>query len=158
MPTQPADSATRDAYDVVVVGGSFSGAGFATLLRRWRPDCRLLVVERAAAFTHRAGEATVEMSSCFLHRVLRLNDHLAREHLPKHGLRYWFSDGGDRRLAEMTEVGPRELPRLPSFQLDRARLASNGVEASPSALEASGCQESFDAGALCSCRRGCSDR
>ncbi len=121
MSTPLSDSA-HDAYDVVVIGGAFSGAGFATLLRRWLPESRLLVVERSEAFGHRVGEATVEVSGCFLHRVLRLNDHLARQHLPKHGLRYWFTDQADRPLAEMTEVGPAEVPSLPSFQLDRARL------------------------------------
>ncbi len=120
-PSPPSDS-DHDAYDVVVVGGAFSGAAFATLLRRWLPESRLLLVERSEAFGHRVGEATVEVSGCFLHRVLRLNDHLARQHLPKHGLRYWFTDHADRPLAEMTEVGPSEVPSLPSFQLDRARL------------------------------------
>ncbi|MEM8962565.1 MAG: NAD(P)/FAD-dependent oxidoreductase [Acidobacteriota bacterium] len=112
----------RPDYDLVVVGGAFSGTATAVLVKRWNPDARVLVIERSEQFGRRVGEATVEISSLFLHRVLGIYDHLSREHLPKHGLRYWLADHPGRSLAEMTEVGPREVPRLPSFQLDRARL------------------------------------
>jgi len=108
--------------DVVVIGGAFSGASTAVLLRRWLPGRRVVVVERAEAFDRKVGEATVEISALFLSRVLGEFDHLARHQLPKHGLRYWFSDGPERSLAEMAEVGPAEVPRLPSFLLDRSRL------------------------------------
>jgi flavin-dependent dehydrogenase len=111
-----------DSYDVVVIGGAFSGASCALLLRRWLPESRILVVERSEVFDRKVGEATVELSALFLHRVMGLADFLARKQLPKHGLRFWFSDGGDRRLDEMTEIGPAEIPRLPSFQLERAAV------------------------------------
>ena len=115
-------SRTGDDYDVVVIGGAFAGASAALLLRRWRPDCRVLIVERQERFTRKVGEATVEVSGCFLQRVLGLYDHLSREHLPKHGLRFWFSDDPNRPLSEMSEVGASEIPGLPSFQLDRSKL------------------------------------
>jgi flavin-dependent dehydrogenase len=111
-----------ERYDAVVIGGAFSGAAFATLLKRWRPTSRVLVVEQRPAFDRKVGEATVEISSLMLSRALGLHDYLAREQLPKHGLRYWFSDSPQRSLAEMSEVGPSEVPRLPTFQLDRARM------------------------------------
>jgi len=109
-------------YDVVVVGGAFSGASTALLLRRWLPDCRVLVVERREAFDRKVGEATVELSALFLTRVLGLYDHLSREHLPKHGLRFWFPEGPPASLAELSEFGPFAVSMLPSFQLDRSRL------------------------------------
>jgi flavin-dependent dehydrogenase len=117
--TGPADC---DRYDIVVIGGAFSGASFALLLKRWRPSARILVVEKAARFDRKVGEATVEVSACFLHRVLGLYEFLSREQLPKHGLRYWFADGPDCRLADMSEIGPYEVPRVPAFQLDRSLM------------------------------------
>lgn len=120
--------ASEDRYDVLIIGGAFAGASFATLLKRRLPDCRVLVVETTERFERKVGEATVEVSGYFLHQVLGLYDHLSRHHLPKHGLRFWFSDGPGRRLAEMTEVGGRQLPRLPSFQLDRSKLDEHLLE------------------------------
>ncbi|MCB1883525.1 MAG: NAD(P)/FAD-dependent oxidoreductase, partial [Geminicoccaceae bacterium] len=111
-----------EPFDVVVVGGAFSGAATALLLRRRLPDARIAVVEKRERFDRKVGEATVELSAYFLHHVLGLHDYLSREHLPKHGLRFWFTDGPGRRLDEMTEIGPREVPALPAFQLDRAKL------------------------------------
>ncbi len=115
-------------YDVVVVGGAFSGAATALLLKRWLPKARVLILERQSVFDQKVGEATVEVSAHFLHQVLGLYDDLSRVHLPKHGLRYWFSDRPDRSLAEMSEVGPNEVPRLPAFQLDRAKLDERILE------------------------------
>lgn len=108
--------------DVLLVGGGFAGAATALLLKRRRPQTEIVIVERDIAAGRNVGEATVEISAWFLHEVLGLYDHLVREHLPKHGLRFWFSDGPQRTLGEMSEVGPHEPPRLPTFQLDRARL------------------------------------
>jgi len=77
-------------YDVVILGGAFSGASAALLLRRDRPDLSVLVIEKQEAFDAKVGEATTEMSGMFLTRRLALWNHLEREHLPKEGLRYWF--------------------------------------------------------------------
>ena len=57
-------------YDVVVVGGSLSGAATATLLLRKNPGLKLLLVEKSTHFTRRVGEATVEVSAFFLGRIL----------------------------------------------------------------------------------------
>jgi flavin-dependent dehydrogenase len=119
----PAASAGDESrWDVVVIGGAFSGAAAAVLLRRRIPGCRVLVIERQERFGRKVGEATVEISGMFLSRILGLHDYLAREQLPKHGLRFWFSDRADRPLEEISEIGPVKLPALPSFQLDRAKL------------------------------------
>jgi flavin-dependent dehydrogenase len=108
--------------DIVVMGGSFSGASTAILLKRWLPWARILIVESSQEFDSKVGEATVELSALFLTRALDCWDHLCREHMPKHGLRFWTTDGQQRSLAEMTELGPSALPDIPSFQLDRAKF------------------------------------
>ena len=119
---------TAGSFDVVIIGGGFAGAASALLLKRALPACRILILERAKAFDRKVGEATVEVSGYFLHQVLGLYGHLSSEHLPKHGLRYWFTDGPNRRLSEMSEVGGRELPLLPAFQLNRSRLDEHLLE------------------------------
>ena len=90
------------AYDVVVGGGAFSGASCALLLRRHLPEARVLIVEKTTEFNRKVGEATVEVSACFLTEILGLGDALAAEHLPKHGLRYWFSGNGSTPLGPLT--------------------------------------------------------
>jgi flavin-dependent dehydrogenase len=106
-------------FDVVILGGAFSGAAAAVLLRRDRPDLSVLVVERQEAFDAKVGEATTEMSGMFLTRRLALWQHLEREHLPKEGLRYWFHNEKVTCLAEASESGAFQRSTVPSFQLRR---------------------------------------
>jgi flavin-dependent dehydrogenase len=110
------------AFDVVVVGGAVAGASTAILLKRRMPRLRVLVVEKSEEFDWKVGESTVEMSAYFLTRVLKQYDYLSREQLPKHAFRYWFVNDQVTGLREASEVGPTQLPRTPSFQLDRSHL------------------------------------
>jgi len=109
-------------YDVVVIGGALAGASTAILLRRRRPGTRVLVVEKAERFDWKVGESTVEISAYFLTRVLKLMDHLSREHLAKQAFRYWFHNETVTCLREASEVGATQLARTPGFQMDRAVL------------------------------------
>ena len=79
-------------YDVAIVGGAFSGAGTALLLKRRRPETRILIVEKTTEFDRKVGESTTEVSSCFMTRVLGLTQHLGHEQLTKQGLRFWFTN------------------------------------------------------------------
>jgi flavin-dependent dehydrogenase len=106
-------------YDVIILGGAFSGASAAILLRRERPDLSVLIVERQAAFDEKVGEATTEMSGMFLTRRLAQWRHLEREHLPKEGLRYWFQNDKVHGHAEASEAGGFLRSTVPSFQLRR---------------------------------------
>jgi flavin-dependent dehydrogenase len=109
-------------YDAVVIGGAIAGSSVARLLKRRAPAARVLILEREERFDRKVGEATVEVSSFFLYRVLGMFGLATGEHLLKHGLRLWFHERPDATLEEMCEIGPLEAPRLPTFQLDRAKL------------------------------------
>ncbi len=109
-------------FDVVILGGAFSGASAAILLRRDRPDLSVLIVERQTAFDEKVGEATIEMSGMFLTRRLAQWQHLEREHLPKEGLRYWFQNEKVHGHAEASEAGGYLRSTVPSFQLRRDAL------------------------------------
>jgi flavin-dependent dehydrogenase len=106
-------------YDVIILGGAFSGAAAAILLRRDLPQLRVLVVEKAEAFDAKVGEATTEMSAMFLTRRLAMWEHLEREHLPKEGLRYWFQNDKVTGHADASEMGGTIRSAVPSFQLRR---------------------------------------
>ena len=106
-------------YDVVILGGAFSGASAAILLRRDLPQLRVLIVEKAEAFDEKVGEATTEMSAMFLTRRLAMWQHLEREHLPKEGLRYWFTNDKVTGHGNASETGPFVRSTMPSFQLRR---------------------------------------
>ncbi len=121
MEPEPAPSPAL-SYDVAIVGGAVAGASTAILLKRRMPRLRILVVEKTDRFDWKVGESTVEISAYFLTRVLKQYDHLSREQLPKQAFRYWFVNDRVRNLREASEVGPTQLTRTPSFQLDRSKL------------------------------------
>jgi len=112
----------QDRYDVVILGGAFSGASAAILLRRERPELRVLIVEKALQFDEKVGEATTEMSAMFLTRRLAMWRHLENEQLPKEGLRYWFSNDKVTGHINASETGGFIRSTVPAFQLRRDAL------------------------------------
>ena len=115
-------------YDVVIVGGAFSGAATALILKRKRPEARVLIIEKTAEFDRKVGESTTEVSSCYMTRILGLTHYLGHHQLAKQGLRLWFSNQPDQRFDDCVEIGTRYQSRLPSFQVDRAKLDSHMLE------------------------------
>ncbi|MBK1831413.1 NAD(P)/FAD-dependent oxidoreductase [Verrucomicrobiaceae bacterium R5-34] len=109
-------------YDVVIIGGAFSGSASAILLKRRFPDLKVLIVEKSEMFDRKVGESTSEVSACFLTRVLKVGRHLSMDHVGKHGLRMWFHREGDNCPSKVSEVGPAFQGRLPTFQLNRLKL------------------------------------
>src|ERR1044072_3561436 len=109
-------------YDVVIVGGAFSGAATALLVKRKHPSARVLIIEKAAEFDRKVGESTTELSSCYMTRLLGLTNHLGHHQLAKQGLRMWFANQPDQAFDDCVEVGAKSQARLPTFQVDRSTL------------------------------------
>ena len=117
-PSEPSEPA--ETYDVAVIGGALSGSATAILLLRKNPGIRVLIVEKSEKLTRRVGEATVEVSAYFMGHVLGMTQYLNESQISKQGLRFWFANDKVTSLDQASEVGPRYLVRLPSYQLDRA--------------------------------------
>ena len=115
-------------YDVVIIGGAFSGAATALMLKRKRPEARVLIIEKTTAFDRKVGESTTEVSSCYMTRILGLTHYLGHHQLPKQGLRLWFSNRSDQPFDDCVEIGTRYQSRLPGFQVDRAKLDSHMLD------------------------------
>ena len=112
-------------YDAVIVGGAFSGAATALVLKRKKPDARVLIIEKSAEFDRKVGESTTEVSSCYMMRILGLTHYLGHHQLSKQGLRLWFSNRPDQPFEDCVEVGARYQARIAGFQVDRAKLDSH---------------------------------
>src|SRR4051812_4501722 len=121
-------SAMEFDYDVAILGGAFSGAATALMLKRKHPSARALIIEKNAEFDRKVGESTTEVSSCYMTRILGLANYLGHEQLAKQGLRLWFCNSPEQRFDDCVEVGPRYSARVPTFQVDRAKLDSHMLE------------------------------
>lgn len=122
-------AAVNEPVDVLVCGGGLAGLTVARQLRLEAPELSVALVERTARplpeATHKVGESSVELGSRYFEHTLRLREHLMERHLIKNGLRYFPGGGGTHALQDRVEIGPPELPRVPSFQLDRGRLEND---------------------------------
>jgi flavin-dependent dehydrogenase len=119
---------TDSSCDVAILGGAFSGAAAALMLKRRRPDARVVIVEKVEEFDRKVGESTTEVSSCFLMKVLGLTQHLGHEQLAKQGLRFWFAESQGTPFDRCVEMGGRNNSRLSGFQVDRAKLDEHVLE------------------------------
>jgi flavin-dependent dehydrogenase len=126
------DARAKAHYDVAILGGGLAGGCLARQLRLEAPALRVLVAEKRqhpvpeAAF--KVGESSVEIGAHYLQKRLKLESHLRSAQLEKLGLRYFYTHGDNRDLAQRLELGPSEFPPVPSFQLDRGRLENYLLE------------------------------
>lgn len=121
---ETADSNNR--YDVAILGGGLAGMTLALQLKKKRPGTRIFVAEKRAGpapdAAFKVGESTVELAAHYFASVVGLKDHLERDQLPKAGLRFFLPAGDNSDIAQRVEWGPRALPKIPSYQVDRGRL------------------------------------
>src|SRR5207244_11541733 len=86
-------------YDVVIIGGAFSGAATALMLKRKRPEARVLIIEKTTEFDRKVGESTTEVSSCYMTGLLGRTHYFGHHQLTKQGLRLGLSNHTDHRVA-----------------------------------------------------------
>ena len=113
------------AYDVGICGGGLAGLTLALQLKGRLPDASVVVFERSRrplpAACHKVGESTVEIGGRYLGFTLGFHDYLRDAHFIKNGLRFYAGAPG-APIAARTEMGPRESPTVPAYQIDRGTL------------------------------------
>ena len=83
-----------ERYDVVIFGAGWAGLGLARQLLL-STDKTILLVDRLAdppSQHQKMGEATMQVSSYYLSKVLDLEEHLLREHFMKYNLRFLWKN------------------------------------------------------------------
>lgn len=123
-----ASETSADSYDVVILGGAFSGAAFGLILKRERPHTSVLIIEKCSKFDRKVGESTSEVGGCFLTKVLGMTHYLSGHHYQKHGLRLWFDKPENECPGRCSEVGAVSQSRLPTYQLDRSLFDQHLLE------------------------------
>lgn len=115
----------KDQCDVVIIGGGLAGLTLAIQTLMQRPETSITIIEKKSfpvpEASHKVGESTVEIGAHYLGERLNLKKHLADQHLPKLGLRFFFNQN-DQPISAGTEVGTSDFFPAPGYQVDRGRL------------------------------------
>jgi flavin-dependent dehydrogenase len=116
-------------YDVVIMGGGLAGLCLARQLQLAEPAMHIAIIDRRSypvdESAFKVGESTVEVGANYLGERLQLKTYLKEQHLPKFGLRFFFSQGDNSDITQRLESGATALPPLPSYQIDRGRFEND---------------------------------
>lgn len=109
--------------DLLIIGASMAGSCLARHAKLKHPDQRIVVIDRKSDFDYGIGESMLEIFWDYAARDLKLGRYLDCNHLPKHGLRFFFDDA-EKQLAidEMSEMGRTWNDSIPAHQIDRRRF------------------------------------
>jgi flavin-dependent dehydrogenase len=122
----PYDKNPADEYDVAILGGGLAGLTLGLQLKKARPEISIFTAEKrpglAPEAAFKVGESTQAVACNYFGEVLGLMDHLRTRQVQKSGLRFWFSAGENRNLAERIELGGAGHLPAPSWQFDRGRF------------------------------------
>ncbi|MBT3784829.1 NAD(P)/FAD-dependent oxidoreductase, partial [bacterium] len=116
------DKGSHD-FDLVFLGGGLSSGLMSRYLKKRHPELKILVLEKNETTHWNPGESTVGVAGFFMIRDLGLSTYCYLNHLPKNGLRYFFTNShSEFDPTRCSEIGSNILPIFPTFQVDRARL------------------------------------
>jgi flavin-dependent dehydrogenase len=111
------------------MGGGLAGSSLALQIKRANPNVSIKILEKAefplAEAAHKVGESTVEIAGRYFGDVLGLREYMKERQLPKPGLRFYFTAGNNEDVTKRIEIGFKNYPKYPTFQLDRGRLEND---------------------------------
>lgn len=109
--------------DVLIIGASMAGGCLARQIKLKHPDMDVVVIDRKKDFDYGIGESMLEIFWDYAARDLKLGHYLDCNHLPKHGLRFFFdNERKDLTVSQMSEMGRTWNDSIPAHQVDRHRF------------------------------------
>lgn len=109
--------------DVLIIGASMAGSCLARQIKLKHPALKIVNIDRKGDFDYGIGESMLEIFWDYASKDLKLGHYLDCNHLPKHGLRFFF-DTPEKNLAvsQMSEMGRTWNDSIPAHQIDRHRF------------------------------------
>ncbi len=100
-----------------------AGSCLARQLKLKHPELVITVIDRKQEFDYGVGESMLEIFWDYAANELKLGPYLDSNHIPKHGLRFFFdSPGKDLTLSAMSEMGRAWNDSIPAHQINRKRF------------------------------------
>lgn len=122
----------NNPQNVLILGGGLAGLTLALQLKKNAPNLTITVLEArlaaAPVASHKVGESTVELGTYYLREILGLGNYLDQYHLPKIGLRFFFSPHVKEQLDQRVELGASTLLPVPSHQIDRGVFENDLID------------------------------